>query len=477
MTGRANLSLRALFDHALELEGDEQAALIALIEDEAVREKLKRMLANAKREIDPLKTAAERMRRTMGERFNGGDEIERWLLVRKLGTGGMGEVWLAEDKEMPGRLAALKLPFINEGTSNLIRRFEREKRTLANLSHPDISPLLGVSSDASPTLYLAMAYADGMRLDDWLKRSDVKLESRLELFARVCDAVHYAHSRLVVHRDLKPANVIVRNDETPVLLDFGIAKVLDETVRITRDTRPYTRDYAAPEQIAGQPVSTVTDVYSLGLILFELLTQKIALEVGNHEKPPRPRAHVAQLDGDFDAIVGKALAYEPDDRYASAQALAADVRNWLRGLPISASHDNWRYRLRKLIRRQKLASFIAVASIILLIVTAAGLLHQRGVALQRADLAEAKSVFFQRLSDDQNSRDPKQTLALALQELAQRKLSAEQESLLQLEIAEVLLSTQRSDYARELLVRWLQNSAPDDPLRARAQTLLARAKN
>jgi eukaryotic-like serine/threonine-protein kinase len=471
MTGRTNLSLRALFDHALELQGEEQAQLIASIEDGIVREKLERMLANAKREIDPLKTATERMRRTMGERFRAGDEIERWMLVRNLGTGGMGEVWLAEDKELPGRLAALKLPFINEGTTNLIRRFEREKRTLGNLSHPDIAPLLGVSSAASPTPFLAMGYADGTRLDEWLRRRDVTLEARLQLFVRVCEAVNHAHSRLIVHRDLKPANIIVRSDLSPVLLDFGIAKVLDETAGITRDTRLYTRDYASPEQIAGKPVSTATDVYGLGLILFELLTQKIALEVGTHEAPPRPAQHERALDSDLDAIVGKALAYQPDDRYASALALGVEVRNWLQGLPISATRNSWSYRLRKLIGRQKLASVITIAALLLLLTTAIGLMHQRTLALNRAEAAEAKVAFFERISHSHDEAADSQKLDEALRELAKRELSETQVSAITLDIAETLIVTQRREEAKKVLNRWLERADSNDPLRVRAQQL------
>jgi serine/threonine-protein kinase len=283
--------------------------------------------------------------------FEPGTIIGPYQLVRELGRGGMGEVWLAARSDGAlTRRVALKLPHAHLLSGALRQRFERERDILAPLSHPHIAPLYdaGISDGGHP--YLAMEWIDGMPITHYCREVRQPIATRLELFKQVLDAVHYAHERFIAHRDLKPSNILVTSDGRVKLLDFGIAKLLSgdtggASTELTQlGGRAATPDYAAPEQIAGQPITTAVDLYALGVVLFELLTGARPFDavrgVNTHSSSaPLASQRVTEaeaqligglksaqlrksLQGDLDAILAKALETDPAQRYRSA-ALSA----------------------------------------------------------------------------------------------------------------------------------------------------------
>jgi tetratricopeptide (TPR) repeat protein len=308
-----------------------------------------------------------------------------WRLVRPLGAGGMGEVWLGErdDGTVEHRVALKRV----RGTSPMFAaRLQEERRILARLEHPNIARFIdaGVGADGEP--WLALEYVDGEPLHRWCERERPSLRARLQLFLKICDAVGHAHRRLVVHRDLKPGNVLVDRAGEPRLLDFGIAKLLDAERDHTTQLA-ITPAYAAPEQLRGEEVSTVTDVYALGLLLFRLLAGALpetrrdaslaaVLVQLDREETQRPsRAHAgaalpyppAALAGDLDAIVSKAIRALPEARYASAHALREDVQRHLDARPVLARALTRRYLLARFVRRNRLAAALGLAAVLALL--------------------------------------------------------------------------------------------------------------
>ncbi|HEY0180330.1 MAG TPA: serine/threonine-protein kinase, partial [Dokdonella sp.] len=305
-----------------------------------------------------------------------GATIGAWRVVGELGRGGMGVVLLVEraDGQFEQR-AALKLIKRGMDSDAVLARFLRERQILARLEHRNIARLLdgGVAADGRP--YFVMEYVDGVPLPRYCAERGSDLDERLRLFFGVCAAVQFAHAQLVVHSDLKPSNVLVGAGGDVKLLDFGIAKLLGEQDAAATQTRerPLTPAYAAPEQIRGEPVTTATDVYALGCLLYELLTGRRPFEVGDaptldelrrllaSSAPPAPSqsgggaAPVApkRLRGDLDTIVLKALKSEPERRYATVDALAEDLRRYRAGQPIAAHRDSGLYRARKFVARHR----------------------------------------------------------------------------------------------------------------------------
>jgi tetratricopeptide (TPR) repeat protein/tRNA A-37 threonylcarbamoyl transferase component Bud32 len=347
-----------------------------------------------------------------------GTTVGAWRVVSLLGRGGMGEVYLAERSD-PAFAQRVALKVIKRGMDSqaIVRRFMRERQILARLEHPNLAHLLdgGTGPDGRP--YFALEWVDGEPITSWCRRRDLDLDGRLRLMQTVCLAVASAHHRLVVHRDLKPANILVTGDGTVKLLDFGIAKLLedDETEGLTLTqlgARALTPAYAAPEQILGDPVSTATDVYALGVLLYELITGSLphrrdqralqalasAVEHETVERPsamlrrPGDRARLARrVAGDLDLIVMTAVHRDPARRYPSAQALANDLGHFLAGRPIRARPDEVGYRMRKFVSRHRLPVAAIGAGIAALIAGLALSLwqaHAASLAAQRAD-AEA----------------------------------------------------------------------------------------
>ncbi|HUS21192.1 MAG TPA: serine/threonine-protein kinase [Aeromicrobium sp.] len=314
------------------------------------------------------------------------ERVGPYRLVRLLGRGGMGEVYLAErdDGEYRDQVAIKLLaggPGILGGERE--RRLRQERQILASLRHPGIATLYdgGITDDGQP--YLVMEYVDGQPITEYCEEHRLTLRERLELFARVCDAVQYAHARQVVHRDLKPSNLLVTPDGASKLLDFGIAKLLDGAEPTRAEVRVFTPRRAAPEQMRGEPVCTATDVYALGVLLFELLDGRLPFQ-GEEEPLQVPR----ELRGDLESILTKALARRPEDRYAAAGFLAEDVRRHLAGEPVQARRQTWAYLSRKLVKRHAFAvALMALAGLALAVMAwfAAGRARQQPLG----NLAEA----------------------------------------------------------------------------------------
>ena len=302
--------------------------------------------------------------------------IGPYVIDHVLGRGGMGSVYLAarDDAQFAPRVA---LKVMRNGLDQdrvLLRRFTEERQILATLEHPGVARLLegGVTTDGHP--WFAMEYVDGMPLNRYVEAHELTLNEKLGLFLQIVDAVSYAHRNLIVHRDLKPSNILVTADGNIKLLDFGIAKLLSPTVGadapITRTGfQPFTPEYASPEQVLGEPVTTAADVYALGVVLYELLTGERPLYLARsnpadwarivREAAPKPPSAVVAdgraLRGDLDTIVLMALRREPGRRYASVDRLGDDVRRHLDERPVLARVDSPLYRTRKFIRRQRVA--------------------------------------------------------------------------------------------------------------------------
>jgi serine/threonine-protein kinase len=353
-----------------------------------------------------------------------GSRLGAYLVLDEIGRGGMGAVYLAEraDEQFRKRVA-IKLVKRGMDTDEVLGRFRHERQILAALEHPNIARLYdgGVTDDGRP--YLVMEYVEGQPITTYCDERRLGVDERLALFATVCQAVQYAHQNLVVHRDIKPSNILVADPGEVRLLDFGIAKLLsDDAAGAAPHTRPEARvltpDYAAPEQLLGRPVTTASDVYSLGVVLYELLTgrrpyavagkgmletERVVLE-GEVERPSvavvrrderdghalpavvatargaTPDRLRRRLRGDLDTITLKALAKEPERRYQSAEQLLGDLRRHAQGLPVSARRDSAGYRAGKFVRRHR-AGVLAAA---LVLVSLAGGL---GAALSQAERA------------------------------------------------------------------------------------------
>ncbi len=377
--------VREILEQALDVEGPRREAFLAEAcgADAGLRAEVEGLLgaerATGLRPPKPQAALLDSMF-SAGDPLRPGHALGPWRLERVLGVGGMGQVWLAQRSEGGfAQRVAIKLIKRGMDTSELLRRFAQERAVLAALEHPNIARLYdgGSSEDGRP--YLVMEYIDGEPLDRFCASRDLELGARIGLFISICSAVAHAHRNLIVHRDLKPSNVLVTQDGTPKLLDFGIAKVLDEGgvepagERTETAQRVLTPLYASPEQLRGEALTTQSDVYSLGVILYGLLSN--AQPFDEQRKPdsepvlpsqaaqrgPDSALRVRSLAGDLDMIVLKAMRPEPARRYASVEQLAEDLRRFLDGLPVLARPDTFRYRAAKFVRRNRLLVGASVA--------------------------------------------------------------------------------------------------------------------
>ena len=370
-----------------------------------------------------------------------GQELGSWRLRRRLGGGGMSDVYLAERIGDYSHQVAVKLVrpgLVSRADHNRLRA---ERQILARLNHRNIARLLDGGTTADGIPYLVMEYVDGERIDLYCDRHHLSVTERLSLFRGVCAAVHAAHQNLVVHRDLKPSNILVTRDRTLKLLDFGIAKLIEvreqaHTVALTQaDVRLFTPGHASPEQVQGGLITTATDVYLLGVLLYELLTGRKPFEMRDvrlaemeriicNQTPPLPSAVMTlrgapiiegpriesaaesrnstpqrlrrELSGDLDNIVMKALRKEPERRYTSADEMAADLRRFEVGQPVIARRDTWRYRSGKFAQRH---SMIVVASTAL-VVLLAGVATMMTLQAHRLDQQRAIAEQEKRSSDE-----------------------------------------------------------------------------
>ena len=341
-----------------------------------------------------------------------GDRVGQFVLERLLGRGGMGEVYLARRSEASfEQRVALKLLRVDAVPN--AAAFDRERRMLARLDHPGIARLIdgGLTAEGRP--WMAMSFVDGLPIASWCRANEASLGERLRLTREICDAVAYAHANLIVHRDLKPANILVDARRAPILLDFGIAKLLEDGVDTLPADVAMTPDYAAPEQLENLPLTVATDIHALGLILYELLTGETPWRGGStslavlvrrvlHERPSapskaaqsiaRPPVSPTQLRGDLDAIVLKALRKDPDERYATARELADDLARYESGRPVLARAGSRRYRFRKYLWRNRWVVAAVGMIIAALSLGAAGIAIQaRRTAVERDNaVAEAR---------------------------------------------------------------------------------------
>lgn len=425
--------MKGLFATALEREPAQRSEFLhqACGDDEALRAELEQLLRSYE-----LNKSVSIEESSATDEFVG-RKIGTYQLIRKIGAGGMGAVYLAARADDTfNKRVAIKLVRGDVDTQAVLRRFRQERQILAPLDHPYITRLLDGGTTEQGLPYFVMDYVEGTRIDHYCDSHKLSINERIKLFREVCSAVQYVHQNLVVHRDLKPGNILVTADGVPKLLDFGIAKLLKpEFFTSSLDTtlaefRPMTPGYASPEQVRGEPVTTASDVYSLGVILYELLTSCWPYKLRGddpdemrravcEQEPDKPsltltqfrHAHhdgdrtgpssaseksltaesVAalrdtvpeklrrQLSGDLDVIVLKALRKEPQRRYLSVAQLSDDLGRHLEGLPVMAHRDSRTYRAGKFIRRHK----VGVAAAILLVLLVSGFAGLEAVQLRR----------------------------------------------------------------------------------------------
>ena len=412
--------LKKIFSEALLLKDDERKEYIirAADGDKTIIKEAEELL-EAYEKVSLLDQPFEEIKKSALGGFDSerkkGKHIGPYKIIDSVGHGGMGSVYLAEraDGNFNQRVA-LKLLRTGLHSNEQVQRFLYERQILASLNHENIARLFdgGVTEEGQP--WFVMEYVEGKPINEYCDEHKLSLNNRLELFLNVCKAVQYAHQKLIVHRDIKPTNILVKKNGTIKLLDFGIAKALNSDDYIQNDIPltqtglfPFTPAYASPEQIRGETVSTVSDVYQLGVVLYELLTGYRPYDVSGKtpseieqvickDHPTRPSSIISKMEyyasendkdilgriklhrltsgkqirklrGDFDTIILMALRKEPDRRYSSAEQFAKDIKNYLADRPVSAYSDSWGYRSKKFISRHKAGVSVAAAVLLILI--------------------------------------------------------------------------------------------------------------
>jgi serine/threonine protein kinase/tetratricopeptide (TPR) repeat protein len=426
--------IQSLFDEVVDSEPAERAARLAsrCPDDAELRDSVESLLASDRGTEDPLieaiGAAAESLLQEHQDRLLG-TRVGAYRILSILGQGGMSTVYRAERADAQYRqTVAIKVLQHAALHPRLLSRLHSERHILATLDHPSIARLIDSGELDDGTPYLVMEHVDGEAIDVYCDSRSLFVPERLELFLQVCTAVQYAHRNLVVHRDIKAANIFVTGDGNAKLLDFGIAKLLapeslSHTLAVTRlHERVLTPENAAPEQVLGRAITTATDIYSLGVLLYQLLTGRSPYRLSSYSQlqleraicmddPVRPSQMVitqasgehdgdhsriaarrdlsrqrlrTRLAGDLDAIIGMAMRKEPDRRYPSVEALAADLRRHLTGRPVRARHGDWRYHAGKFLRRHTLWVFgIAAVMLALALVASMTLAQNHRIALAR----------------------------------------------------------------------------------------------
>ena len=363
--------------------------------------------------------------------------IGQYLIEKEIGIGGMGIVFTAvrADKEFKQKVA---IKILKQGltTKYLIKRFENERQILANLQHPNIAKLFdgGKTIDGLP--YLVMEYIEGTPITEYCSNNNLNIEEKLKLFTTVCSAVQYAHQNLIIHRDLKPGNILVTAEGRPKLLDFGVAKLLDESlvqenIKLTQTKMMHlTPEYASPEQINGDNITTASDVYSLGVILYQLLTGEQPYQVNSNsplaiskiiseEKIVRPseilkikktkegtrqklnisEKSLSKLKGDLDNIVLKAMHKDVSQRYISVQELIDDINRYLKGLPVKARKDTLGYRFTKFVQRHKVGVALFILFNIIILTSIAAVIYQGRIAARERDKAKTENQKYEKVNE------------------------------------------------------------------------------
>lgn len=430
---------RALFDTLADVPPQARAALWAANEpvDDAIRAQVEAWLAANAGET--RETAIESVRADWHQGqcpLHAGQRLGAFELITPIGAGGMGTVWLGERRDggFCQRVAIKLMTAAGAQRGEFARRFLTEREILAALDHPGIARLIDGGETADGTPYLLMDFVEGESIDRWCASRRATLDTRIRLVLSVCDALQAAHSALIVHRDLKPGNILVDAQGRPRLLDFGIAKVIDErdlihtAVQTAADQRLMTLRYASPEQVRGERVGTTSDLYSLGVVLYELLagaspygddhTTSLGLMQAICEQDPAPPSQLARrrsdsgdttLDrarrgfgADLDAIVLKALRKSPGERYPSIGAFADDLCRLLDGLPVQARQGDGWYRARKFGRRHRTAIAIALTAMVALAIVALNWRWQRDSVAHERDKAVRTTRFLADLFEQAN---------------------------------------------------------------------------
>jgi serine/threonine protein kinase len=503
------LALERLLDEGLDLDpADREAWLAALPADQVHLEgPLRRMLAAPPQSQDPRAALTLPFIGEERSSTRAGDRVGPYRILREIGRGGMGSVWLAERADGSfERQVALKLPRLS-WMDGLAASMRRERRIAARLEHPHIARMYDAGVDEHDRPFIAMEYVEGLPIDAYCAEHRLDVRARVKLFLQVVRAVAYAHARLVIHRDLKPANVLVDPRGEAHLLDFGIARLMDAAAEGATQTqessRVYTPAYASPEQILGEPIGVASDVYSLGVMLYELLAG-VRPFVPKRERPGATEEAVLQGDappvstralraedaralrGDVDAILSQALKTEPLQRYATVDALATDLERHLAGATVSARPDSAWYRLNKAVRRQRLAAGAAAAAGLAVVVGSAATLHALHRSALAADRAHVTSEFVSELfrinalpsASGAPSRD--EPFFDRSARLIQARFAQEPDTQAELYGVVAKIYTDLSagplaiDYATRQ-VDLLETLPEDRPRRARAQVLLADA--
>ena len=422
----------SILDRALDLPREERAGFVQREcgGDDRLAGRLLRLLEAAERAEAFLETpVAEHTPELLDDllgRGSGGTQpapglvLGRYRILREIGRGGMGAVYLAERADAQyERQVAVKLVPAGLGGGAFAKRFEEERRILASLEHPCIARLYDAGSTPEGTPYLVMEYVEGRPIDRYCEEEDLSVDQRLRLFEQVCRAVEYAHGQLIVHRDLKPSNILVTADGTPKLLDFGVARLLepaeDSDGTATADPttiglRALTPEYASPEQLRGERVTTAADVWALGVLLYRLLAGRhpyrfesrspIEVERTITDQPPERPSDARKsgdgssvlardLRGDLDNVVLAALRPDPARRYGPAAALRTDLQNYLAGFPVRARPDTWRYRAVKFVRRHRAGAAATSLVLLALLAGVGGVWWQARATAREAARAQA----------------------------------------------------------------------------------------
>jgi non-specific serine/threonine protein kinase/serine/threonine-protein kinase len=445
MTPERWQQIKPLFEQALECDASQREQFLAqaCAGDAELRTQLEALLNSHEEASTFIEKPAIAKAAQLFEAEDAliGQQVGPYKILREIGHGGMGRVYLGVrvDEEYKKRVA-LKVIKHGMDSKDIVRRFRHERQILASLDHPNIGKLLdgGTTTDGLP--YFAMEYVEGQPITDYCDSHKLSTIERLNLFRQVCAAVQFAHQNLVVHRDLKPSNILVTEDGTPKLLDFGIAKFLNpelsgQTIDPTATAlRLMTPEYASPEQVRGDTITTASDVYSLGVVLYELLTGHRPYHVKSRaphdilrivceEEPERPSTAVNRIEtipnadgstraitpetvsraresepeklrrrlrGDLDNIVLMAMRKEPQRRYTTVNQLSEDIRRHLEGLPVVARHDTLTYRIEKFVQRNRVAVIAAAVVVMILLVGLVSILWQARVAQNERAKAEQR---------------------------------------------------------------------------------------
>ena len=416
--------IEAILNDALDHKPDERPAFLdrECAGDPELRREVESLLASMDQSLGfverPLRAAAQ----SLSEEGEGpGSRIQAYQLLKVIGEGGMGKVYLAAraDDQYKKQVAIKLLQSGFAQTTTMLLRFRSERQILADLDHPNIARLLDGGMTPSGSPFLAMEYVDGISIHEYCRQNKLSVEERLRLFITVCGAVDYAHKHLVVHRDIKPANILVTKEGIPKLLDFGIAKLIDPEQRTAPQTltadRLMTPEYASPEQIIGATVTTATNVYALGVVLYEILSGSRPFSLATltpvdlyraiceHDpEAPSNRAAKTQLAGgvpaekiagELDKIVLMAMRKEPGNRYLSAREFGDDITALLNGYPVRAKTATLGYRSAKFIRRNRAAAAVAALAVVALVGFSIGMAVLAKRARQQQAIAERESSF------------------------------------------------------------------------------------